>query len=210
MNKKKWVKVFILTMGLLASSACSQTVHADTFAEVTTSIPIQQQFESNKRNMNSFFSYQLQAENEEAPMPTNQSVYEFTIKESETHTIPLIFDQPGVYSYQVKQVFPNGKIKNYSYDARKLFIEVYVDYARNQQLSSILLVKNEKGLKVSSLTFENSFFESEMDNNQEANRELPKTGEKISFLVSAIGIVCICLSFLYLIYKHNSDIIIKR
>ncbi|MGY3777999.1 Spy0128 family protein [Isobaculum melis] len=205
MNKKKLVKVLILIIGLLASSAYSQTVYADTFAEVTTSIPIQQQFESNKREMDSLFTYQLQAVNDASPMPTNQSVYEFTIKESETHTIPLTFAQPGVYRYQVKQVFPNGTIPGYSYDSRNLTIEVYVDYAQNQQLSAILLVKNEQGQKVGSLTFENSFFDPEIVDYQEDKGTLPQTGEEDSFLVSTIGIGCIWLLFSFLIYRDKLD-----
>lgn len=204
MNKKKLVNALILIVGLLASLACLQTGYADTFIEAATSIPIQQQFESNEKNKAGIFTYQLEAVNEESPMPTNQSVYEFTIRESETHMISLTFDQPGVYHYEVKQVIPDKKKQGYTYDTRKLFIEVYVSYARNQQLLSNLIVKNETGLKVESLTFENSFFNSKIAGHQENKKYLPKTGEEATFLFSITGIGCIWLICLCLIYKHKS------
>ena len=205
MNKRRFVKVLIFMIALLDSSAFFQTGFADTVVNVETRIPIQQIVESDKSDVNRSFTYQLQAVDKEAPMPTNDSIYEFTLKDSTTNEIPITFYQPGVYHYQVNQLIPNEKITGYTYDSRQLSIEIYVSYAQNHQLTSIILVKNEKGQKLESLTFKNSFSDQKTIAYPKDKGVLPKTGEEVTFLFSVTGMVCIWLLFLLMMYRRKSD-----
>jgi len=104
------------------------------------------------------FTYTLTALQHGSPMPagSNGNTCTFTISGTDTINIgPVTYGMNGIYSYEIKQTVVSAQI-GYTCDRQVYTVEVYVTHTAGG-LQADVVVYSEKGLKVSTIAFENIY-----------------------------------------------------
>ena len=97
--------------------------------------------------------------------------YTFKISGNDTFKLgPLSYSQPGVYRYELYQVIPSDR-QGYLYDERVYKIEAHV----SASLDVDFIVRNEEGLKTSSIEFHNEYHTKATDFNLMTDPAIVKT-----------------------------------
>jgi len=104
------------------------------------------------------FTYTMTAQQPGSPMPAGSSgdTCTFTISGTDTVNIgPVTYSTNGTYRYEIKQTVVSVQT-GCTYDRQVYTVEVYAVNAAGG-LQADMVVYNEQGLKVSAITFENSY-----------------------------------------------------
>ncbi|WP_297568772.1 Spy0128 family protein [uncultured Faecalibaculum sp.] len=94
------------------------------------------------------FTYELTAL-DGAPLPAQATdgKVSFVLKGSETKSFDIVYEHPGLYQYELKQIVPEKK-EGYTYDETVWTARVYVTNATNGGLiADVLLPLNTQGQK---------------------------------------------------------------
>lgn len=111
------------------------------------------------------FNYKLTALDEKNPMPENSQGGELSIsiQGSTKHTLgAMVYQAAGIYSYKLEQSVEKES-EGYTYDKRTYEITVYVRNTEGAGRAAELIIKNEKGEKVSRIAYQNSYDKKEKD-----------------------------------------------
>lgn len=111
------------------------------------------------------FNYKLTALDEKNPMPEDSQggEFSFSIKGSAKHTIgAMLYQSAGIYSYKLEQSVKK-ETEGYTYDKRTYEITVYVKSTEGAGRTAELIIKNEKGEKVSKIDYQNSYDKKEKE-----------------------------------------------
>ena len=207
---KKTGKIFLATLLLacLINTAIYQPAQAAEAVELI--LPVQQTIvnAASSTTLNETFIYRLAPELATNPMPKGslEEGYTFSITGTDESKIgPFIFEQPGMYSYQISHI--TEKRPDYIFDQEVYTIEVYVD--RNLSVTVIAYIKN--GYKAAEIAFEHTCDLQIIDSSKEAENvknspkppsNFPKTGDESQIelltvlfcITSTVVLLCvICL-----------------
>lgn len=158
--------VFGLLMMLFAVISSYMPVLAAEVQAASIYLEVNQEFSvENGTPPTDTFDYKLTALSEKNPMPKNSQggEFSFSIQGGAKHTIgPMAYPLTGVYAYKLEQTV-NKESEGYTYDKRIYEITVYVKNAKGGGSAAELIVKNEKGEKVSNIAYQNSYDKKEKD-----------------------------------------------
>lgn len=160
-SEKMIAKIAALFLAAVLLMAIQVTAYAEETSENTViRIPISQQFSTNDSNANKEFAYTFEPQpiTINAPMPDGSvnGVYSFRMSGDVSTEIIIKSSQVGQYFYQLKQNVEEKK-QYYEYDTSVYQVYVEIQKDDNNQLAMIVTIENEKGEKVSSAAFKNSF-----------------------------------------------------
>jgi len=157
----RWaLRVIAVLFAALFIAAPMTTVYA---ADYPLTFDVTQTFTTNSTGVNSTFTYRLMPHADEPnnPMPSGSSPitgFTFTLTGSVTRPITIVYNQPGVYRYDLYQVI-DVEMPGYVYDEKNLFLFVYIynDPSNPSTPYMKLIIKNKDGSKVEEIEFENSY-----------------------------------------------------
>lgn len=148
MNRFRKFTGFLLAMICLFSATVVSAQAAEYKAEAA--LRVIQEFTVNDKSFSpeDTFPYELTAL-DGAPLPAQaeNGKYSFQLKGNETKDFSIVYEHPGMYQYEMKQVIPEKK-EGYTYDETVWTARVYVTNDSNGGLvSEVLLPLNPQGQK---------------------------------------------------------------
>lgn len=157
----KKVTIILVTMLLFLSMQIS--VFASDNCTVVK-IPVKQLFDSEVESVADEFSYIMTTDQSDAPMPagSRNKQYSWTMEKNAATEITLNVKTAGQYHYTLCQT--TEKKDNYKYDQNKYHVTVEAYYNESNQLKVVTIVANEKGEKIETISFKNSYMGEEKPN----------------------------------------------
>ena len=157
----KKITIILVTMLLFLSMQIS--VFASDNCTVVK-IPVRQIFDSKVEDIADEFSYIMTTDQNDAPMPagSRNRQYPWTMKKNEATEITLNVETEGQYHYYIYQT--TEKKDDYQYDQSRFYVTVTAYYNESNQLKVVTIVANEKGEKIETLSFKNSYMGEEKPN----------------------------------------------
>lgn len=152
--KKTGIVIFLSMIFFL----CMRTPVLAADINTTVKIPVEQTFDNNGyADAAKEFSYILVADDVQSPMPDgcNGKSYTWTMKGNVSIELTLNVRQTGTYHYKLYQI--TEKKDGYTYDSKSYDVTIDGFYNSNHELTSVTVVKNLNGEKVSDITFSNSY-----------------------------------------------------
>lgn len=127
-------------------------------------IPVRQIFDSKVEDIADESSYIMTTDQNDAPMPagSRNRQYPWTMKKNEATEITLNVETEGQYHYNIYQT--TEKKDDYNYDQSRYYVTVDAYYNESNQLKVVTIVANEKGEKIETLSFKNSYMGEEKPN----------------------------------------------
>ena len=157
----KKITIILGTMLLFLS------MHISAFASdncTVVKIPVRQMFDSKVEDIADEFSYIMTTDQNDAPMPagSRNRQYPWTMKKNEATEITLNVETEGQYHYYIYQT--TEKKDDYQYDQSRFYVTVTAYYNESNQLKVVTIVDNEKGEKIETISFKNSYMGEEKPN----------------------------------------------
>ena len=128
---KRWMRVILGTM-MAVMCAITATLPALAAEDPGVSIPVTVSLSGTLPKTEESFKFQLQADDEESPMPagTEDGICTLTVTGAGTENFPSItYDEVGVYTYRISQVA--GKNKKCTYDETVYALTVTISNAED-------------------------------------------------------------------------------
>lgn len=127
-------------------------------------IPVKQLFDSEVESIADEFSYIMTTDQNDAPMPagSHNRQYSWKMKKNEATEITLNVETEGQYHYNIYQT--TEKKDDYNYDQSRYYVTVDAYYNESNQLKVVTIVANEKGEKIETISFKNSYMGEEKQN----------------------------------------------
>ena len=139
-------------------------------------IPVRQIFDSKVEDIADDSSYIMTTDQNDAPMPaeSRNMQYSWTMKKNAATEITLNVKTAGQYHYTLCQT--TEKKDNYKYDQNKYHVTVEAYYNESNQLKVVTIVANEKGEKIETISFKNSYMGEEKPNTTQPSSTLQPSG----------------------------------
>ena len=124
-------------------------------------IPVRQIFDSKVEDIADESYYIMTSDQNDAPMPagSRNRQYPWTMKKNEATEITLNVETEGQYHYYIYQT--TEKKDDYQYDQSRFYVTVTAYYNESNQLKVVTIVANEKGEKIETISFKNSYMREE-------------------------------------------------
>ena len=124
---------------------------------VTARIPVCQEFETNVEGAGDTFTYVLEAESADAPLPDGGSggTYRFELEGDQCRELEVRSDEVAYYRYSLYQQIDEEKDR-YSYDRTVYTVDLYYYTNSKGQPDCKVMAYNAKGEKADQVKFENS------------------------------------------------------
>ena len=182
-----------------------QLVHASE-KSVEAILPVEQVFKIEglkPKKINTSVNYSLKRYSSDYPMPSQSFGDEFRLNiDPSKSDISWIFDKVGIYEYDIYTDMQDSP--HYIYNKEHYTIKIAVNELQDGNLSSQIVVLDDKGIKHEKLIFRHKYIGKEKEK-EGKKRVLPKTGD-ISNINMWIGIAIISvLLFIYLILKKYPE-----
>lgn len=174
-------------------------------------IPVQQVLEeSEKLSGEKKFEYILESEEPETPMPegSSEKSYTFSIEGNTQSDLLIEMNNVGIYSYKLKQSNVSEK-KEWLTDERVYDIEVYVKNGQDNELTPVVIIKNNENDKPERAVFVNRYIPAvseqtvEMDQSKNIHaKDKIQTGDKSSVTVLCLAAVVSLILMIGLVVRY--------
>lgn len=193
---KKIYKV-IMIFGLLFSFSIPVQASENT---CTVVIPVEQTFSTSFLSVSNQFKYELCADSANNPMPEKSSsgIYSWYMQKNEKQNIVLHIKDVGDYSYKIHEIAENRQ--GYTYDTQTYTVWIHSYLNDADELQCYTIVKNNKGEKVDTVTFNNSYVPVKSTTKTKTNTGVNTL--EMNYVV-LLGISIIFLCFIVLIRKKG-------
>lgn len=174
-------------------------------------IPVQQVLEeSEKLSGEKKFEYILESEEPETPMPegSSEKSYTFSLEGNTQSDLLIEMNNVGIYSYKLKQSNVSEK-KEWLTDERVYDIEVYVKNGQDNELTPVVIIKNNENDKPERAVFVNRYIPAvseqtvEMDQSKNIHaKDKIQTGDKSSVTVLCLAAVVSLILMIGLVVRY--------